>query len=152
MARERGEGNACWHLASNSRAFPSCSWPNYVGLREKGDLGEKNEQLLFIRPRTPHPSRTQARAGSAVCLLVLTYLWRQTLCVGRQRYEQIRYPVSINWTNALLFGKYLYCTTSHCVIDSWAAHSHCLLLFWVAGASLPLFPSTEQVQFNTQTI
>lgn len=25
MARERGGGNACWHLASKSRAYPSCS-------------------------------------------------------------------------------------------------------------------------------
>ena len=36
MARERGEGNACWHLASNSRAFPLCSWTTYVGLKGKG--------------------------------------------------------------------------------------------------------------------
>lgn len=43
MARERGEGNACWHLASKSRAFPSCSWTSYVGLSEKADLGEKKQ-------------------------------------------------------------------------------------------------------------
>lgn len=41
-----------------------------VGLREKGDLGERkqDDQLLLIRPRVPHPSRTIGK-GWISCML-----------------------------------------------------------------------------------